>query len=63
MRHKRIGVNFGKLVDSSSEESSLEEEKLRTSHHRPGLKWLGPVRETNQVDDAGERCSFDRAGR
>src|SRR6056300_773319 len=49
MRHKRIGVNFGKLVDSSSEESSLEEKEQRTSHHRPGLKWLGPVRETNQV--------------
>lgn len=49
MRHKRIGVNFGKLVDSSSEESSLEEKGHRTSHHRPGLKWLGPVRETNHI--------------
>ena len=49
MSHKRSGVNFGKLVDSSPEESSLEEKGRRNSHHRPGLEWLGPVKETNQV--------------
>ncbi|MCG8599993.1 MAG: polysaccharide pyruvyl transferase family protein [Verrucomicrobiales bacterium] len=51
MSHKRSGVKFGKLVDSSASVSTKRKAVPGSSshHHRPGLDWLGPVEETNQV--------------